>query len=779
MSNVKENLQVNKEIIGFFDLESSRIITDCNEVVGAVYLWNFKTLNLETGEIISKFGRRLDEAIDYMETLGSKEKRVLVFCHNLYFEKIWLDRFGFTTKSSSIFRDKNSPYKVIYEELENIEFRCSYALSRKSLKQLALNYNMKKLEYDYNKERTWYDKLDQLDYDYNENDNDIVLAYIKDLINKGYKINGSFPVSANAMLRRERSAYINSLEESKTTAVGKILAGVKKEVKNFDLYDCITLSNRGGAVGANHTTVNKAYENVYSADIKSSYPYTMATAKFPRFTKENYKVYFNEDATNKLWDEIDIIYNSIELELKDSSYMACNSWNAFACIVEIEGLKIKSDDLIADISISNCLDVENTLINYSSFEGKILKADKLKIAINTASLASILTIYDFENINVIGKLHYTKKTAPLHILERHHLLDLFNKKENLEKGSIHQQIAKEAINSLFGNKVRSIIQDEIKTEFGITKKTKDYKKLKLHERKEEFEIATKQNTKNYDLYSHGIWICALSRFNLNLMQLRLVINDFKNIYIDTDSVKFVKKSTDTIGSSSDTNIINTNIIVNDLLTNINDKIISKNASRKAFKLYKIDKSLDNDKYNKICTLGIWEIESIDNKGKIAPYKAFKTLGSKRYGYIKIDKNGQQVIHTTIAGCSRNIGYYLTEQAEQLINKNRDRTTAQKFIIDTVFQAGTHFHSSMIDIKNLIQDSKEWFECMEFTKDNNYLKTFGGCYIKQVGYTLNSSFSHSELSKYRDIRNSIEGKEEIKRIVYKNKIKYIFGEQEDE
>ena len=193
----KKKQVVDYETIYFWDIETSKVYADNQEEpIQVVFLSNVIEFNMVTGKVTnSTFHRTLDEFITYLSLVSNEFREIKVYSHNLSYELEFLLRHTGANGTiregekdvynedlpQSVLRDRNAPLSIYLDVLPYVNFRDSYALFNKSVAQLGKDLinrgmNLPKLEYDYNKVRLPWDKLEPLDYQYNERDN-VIVAY--------------------------------------------------------------------------------------------------------------------------------------------------------------------------------------------------------------------------------------------------------------------------------------------------------------------------------------------------------------------------------------------------------------------------------------------------------------------------------------------------------------------------------------------------------------------------------------------------------------------------
>ena len=140
------------------DIETSKVILNDGTPFQIVYSVSVQIMNTENGQLTTKLFRTLEEFIEFVKSkeminlLNIKQKqRILCFIHNLDYEFTFLRRIigGEFLKSDtelddyggyrslSTIRDTHAPISIIFERLPHVEFRCTYALTGKSIKKLG------------------------------------------------------------------------------------------------------------------------------------------------------------------------------------------------------------------------------------------------------------------------------------------------------------------------------------------------------------------------------------------------------------------------------------------------------------------------------------------------------------------------------------------------------------------------------------------------------------------------------------------------------------------
>ncbi|MGL5718731.1 MAG: hypothetical protein ACRCXT_21055 [Paraclostridium sp.] len=693
----------------FWDIETSTITTDCGHEMQVTYLSNVVTLDCLNGVITdSKFFRTISETIEYFHTLPP----CIVWSHNLDYELTFLlrdiqpsglkgDQNIMYNKDGQdiLLRDKNAPLSITLEEIPNVTFRDSYALFNKSVAKLGDEIGLPKLNYDYKVTRLPWDKLEQLDFDYNERDNIIVATAIDNYMqNNNVNVN-EIPLTFTSSVRKKRKDFIKANYGAK--AINKYYYDRFNSFISFEFMDDLMKIYQGGLTSSNIYQTSKLINNkktsgVIGVDIKSSYPNQMCTMKFPLFEENN------------------TTHGTIANEV-----FKLGNYKGFVGMFTFENIRVKDLGYLLPISSSQ-IRKGDISFNHSLFNGKLISADYVTIPCNNIDIEVIKTIYDFDEIKCT-RITTAAREQYLRKEEVGFLLSNFLNKETKE-GDIKNE-SKLIINSMYGVKVSCPIKDYYEiTEGEIL--TTDYFSYNEDDRKEIFEnFLETQNLfgGSIDVYGHGVYITSYARKQLIDMITYIVDNGGKVVYSDTDSIKFY------CDTKKEQNKLLENIL------SMNESKINKNKRLPRFKSFKNDFKLTDEEYNIIATLGIWEVE--DKK----PHKLFMTYGAKKYGYITYDDK----IKTTIAGCNKkNIPVVI----EKVANKY-DLSLEESFAF--VFSPGTTFDESASGRTTAYKEKTPVLDMMNMTYKGTKINQFGGIVIKDTTYTLNMTLKDSKIVGYNE------------------------------
>ena len=245
---------------------------------GAIcYIWQFGI----NGDIY--YGRNLSEFPKFLDMVSkdvSRETLKYVWVHNLSFEWQFIREY-LKDKITSVFaRKERKPIK--FNTSDNWEFRCSYMLTRLSLANWGKQIGFDKLsgvKFDYNKIRTPLTKLSAYEFDYAATDCLVVYHGIQKYVEK-YGSQTKIPLTQTGEVR----VTLKSLYKKHPEILRRNTALLPRDNEEYTVLRSVF---HGGSCGAYNARCNEVVQNVGSMDIASSYPYVMATQKFPctRFTE--------------------------------------------------------------------------------------------------------------------------------------------------------------------------------------------------------------------------------------------------------------------------------------------------------------------------------------------------------------------------------------------------------------------------------------------------------------------------------------------------------------
>jgi hypothetical protein len=250
-----------------------------------------------------------------------------------------------------------------------------------------------------------------------------------------------------------------------------------------------------------------------------------------------------------------------------------------------------------------CRDIENAQID----NGRVLSADMLETTCTDVDWRIIENEYEWDHVTIKTLFSARYAHLPQPIIDLN--CDYYRRKTEL-KGVDGQEVyymkSKNKLNSIYG----MMAQNPVTT--GWVYRSGEFVIPDDYDPRAELD---KHNKKAFLAYQWGVWVTAWARYRLE-EGIRLAGDGF--VYCDTDSVKYVGKV-----SFAAYNRL-------------------RRADSKASGAYAIDKS------GKTHYMGEYENEGI--------YEKFRTLGCKRYAYVKKGK-----LEITVAGVPKKDGAKYLQQ----------------------------------------------------------------------------------------------------------------------
>lgn len=436
----------------------------------------------------------------------------------------------------------------------------------------------------------------------------------------------------------------------------------EKLALNQEVYDLLRDCFRGGNTASNRYHTNVILDNVSSYDMTSAYPYVMLSEKYPMSK---------------------FIYYDLE------SFEELDYYNKRYCTIGyyyFSNIKLKNNIPIPYIPISKCLTVvkDEDLIVYN---GRLISSSGIKIALTNIDYEIIKNQYDFDYDDLRIENFYFARKGYLPKELRETIIEYYELKTQL-KGINDKEYeymkSKNKLNSLYGMIVTNIQRKEILFDSG-----KD----------EVFSYGEKglledyyKSRNNFLSYQWGVFVTSFCRKNLQaaIDRFNKYGTSLDVVYCDTDSIKYLGNYDKVFKEIND-----------EWLKKCKDSGIINYAQR------------DNKKYY----LGVYDFEGT--------YQKFKTLGAKKYAFLKNDKYG-----ITVSGLSKIKGAKELEKNGLEFFKNGSvfydsgRTTVKfnndKFhylqigndkiingsnvvILDTTYTLG--ISNTMLDIINLCNNRK--------------------------------------------------------------------------
>ena len=451
------------------------------------YIWQFSINDTVY------YGREFRDLFKVFSDLPAGVKYI-IWVHNLSYEFQFLNNiFQWKTVFA---RTAHKVMKCVPEEFPNIEFRCSYFLTRLSLESWGKQLGCYKLkgDLDYEMIRTPKTVLRKRELDYCERDCIVVYNGIKDYL-KRYKNQWDIPLTQTGTVRREvKSRLVNQ---------SGYLRFIKKLIPtSAERYALLQKIFAGGYTHANRLhagIVQEGYIEHY--DFASSYPTVMVAEKYPMSP----------------W-----AYTGLKEIPPEETF---DTW---AYIFYLEFTKIECKTFNTYIQASKCAGKNIRFDN-----GRVISADYLGIYVTEQDYLTIKETYKWEDLKVSRVYKSLKKYLPKPLTE--YILELYANKTELkgipEKEDIYMQ-SKQYINSLFGMSVTAIMQADVTFDgenWYMEKLTSEM----VDEYLDELRNPSRWEKRYFLSYSWGCWVTAYARRNL-WRCIETVDTDL--LYCDTDSI---------------------------------------------------------------------------------------------------------------------------------------------------------------------------------------------------------------------------------------------------
>lgn len=450
------------------------------------YIWQFSC----DGKVY--YGRELNDFKKVLDDIPT-DVNSIIWVHNLSYEFQFL--CNLLTWKTVFARSSHKPIRAISNEYPNIEFRCSYMLTRLSLATWGKQLGVPKAEgyLDYDVLRTPLTPLTDKELYYCEQDCLVVEAGIKSYVTR-YGNQRNIPLTQTGTVRLETKNRLMNDEQ--------YVKFIKRLVpKSAEEYKMLQTVFAGGYTHANRYWSGQKLEGlIQHYDFASSYPTVMVAEKYPMTP----------------W-----VYEGKE-------FPDINTFNDMAYILHLKFTNIHATSFNTYIQASKSTCTKPTFDN-----GRIIKAESLEIYITEQDYLTIANNYEWEELETLHVYSSRKDYLPKKFVE--YILELYGNKTSLKDVAGQEELymqSKQYINSLFGMCVTAIVQADVQLindEWVVAKLTKEYVEHKL-----DMLSASNPREKRYFLsYSWGCWVTAYARRNLWKC---IESCDHDVVYCDTDSI---------------------------------------------------------------------------------------------------------------------------------------------------------------------------------------------------------------------------------------------------
>ena len=570
-----------------FDIETSSVY-DGNVKFATMYIWQFGLNGVSIiGRTWLEFKQLLSQLTDYFGL--SHRKRLIIYVHNLAYEFQFMRKHIKWAKDNSgndvVFSLKKR--RPIYALTEcGIEFRCSYFLSNCALSyigaEMLFKYPVQKMvgDLDYKLVRHSATPLSPKEIEYCLNDIRVVMSFIQEKIeNDGSII--EIPLTNTGYVRKFTRKYCMGDFEKDPEIGRKKGMEYRAIMRNLQItsdkeYAQLKSAFAGGFTHASPTKSRRGqgrlpyYTKVGSADLSSSYPYTMVSSYFPMSSSTFIGDVIYPDQFQKLIDNYCCLFTVTIYDIYQIF-----PWESY-------------------ISVSKCTDKSDY---YIAQNGRLCEADYVTLNVTELDFDIISKVYGWSNIEVTNMRVYERGYLPAAFILS--ILELYAAKTTLKGVAdkiIEYMIKKGMLNSDYGMAVTDIVRDDAIYCDG------EWDSIEA----DAFSQLTRYNQgyTRFLFYPWGVWVTAHARHNL-----WDAIFEFGEdyIYADTDSIK---------GLNFDKH-------------EHFFKLYNARVKTKLYFMcdwYGIDKAMvmpsTKDGVPKL--IGVWEREE--------DYAKFRTIGAKRYLY---------------------------------------------------------------------------------------------------------------------------------------------------
>lgn len=611
-----------------FDIETTSLKDEEGEKFATMYIWQLGI----NGSVI--YGRTWQQFVSIISQLAefydleADKRHLILYVHNLGYEFQFMRNWFEWNKVFSV-KNRRPLYAL---ESHGIEFRCSLLLSNYALayvgSNLLLKYPVQKMvgDLDYSKPRHSRTPITKAELGYCLNDVRVVMSYIQEKIEQDGDIS-RIPLTNTGYVRNYCREFCYGL-------IGGEYSNNKKKyeyralMKNMTIqsereYDDLKNAFAGGFTHANAFHSGETCHKVGSADLCSSYPFTMVADYFPM----SRGIFIGTVTPSQLEAYID----------------------NFCCLFTVKLKGLENDFLWESyISTSRCIAISE---NHISNNGRLSSADWCILTITELDWDIIQKVYTFsDDIEITGLRIYKRGYLPKVFIES--ILGLYKKKTELKGLAdkvVEYMVSKNMANASFGMAVTDIVRDEFTYTEG------EWGKLKANRKKQLGKY--NKNFQRFLFYPWGVWVTAHARHNL-----WEAIFEFGEdyVYADTDSIKGIKFDQ-----------------YLQFFEDYNKRVVDKLTSVSKYYNIPLEDFMPKTKKGVQKIIGVFEREE--------NYELFKTLGAKRYIYVY--ENGELGLTTSgvnkkyalpylmakyIPGCE---GYYdLFKQAYNPLPGEYDKST---------------------------------------------------------------------------------------------------------
>lgn len=769
-----------------FDIET----TSWDENYSSMYSWslgaalyqdlikcnNNDDLENVTESIFARTWVDFDSLLFWLDDVAKeKEARFIILVYNLDFEWSYLQKnIDFLAKC---YVDKyptviEGNHNIMSIQAGNIIFLDAARLfGLGSLKQNAAKYGFKKLEYDYELKRHSGTKLSEEEIKYNMNDVLITLgSWAKVQFYAGVEHINSAALTQTGMIKNilknnpsvneeiQSYDYLNKSNgryykrKISIKAYKKAVDSASKVFPQDTYEEVIKLCEAAFSGGFSHANIfiqGKTLFNVASADLGSAYPGAMQANWYPR------RLIKKEDELNTLRKILQELPDNY-MELAKLTREHLPSFGVCTIVISNINVKVFETDkgkcTIPLISEHKLLDSKNAIFD----NGKLVEAEMVKISCSTIDIITWRQVYDFKITNCeelyqganIRNLPdywlnavdycYSAKTILKNTIKKYKSNDDWKNEYRKLNGVGEAEIKhvesmesheaghyldivllqrKAELNGLYGIMVMHVLRQsyQYNEDKSISKKPIEMRKVK-----------------DGTNYLWGIIVTSIVRLWEVCFSLFLINKNQLPLYWDTDSVKFLYD-------------IEPDILVKEF----NDYVGNMNNSHPA--------------------LGAYDYEG--------SYKAFKTLGSKRYAVVELNEKTNKIeCFTTIAGLPKLVfGKFLTGELDKYLKITDEKDAIEQTLY--YFKPNIFVDESATNKlvpKYIVTENPVTIDCVDHFGNHKVETFWPGARLSGIRFALMDMRSRAN-RQYQQLCCKMQGCDNIDYqplTIYKNKDKFL-------
>lgn len=562
---------------------------------GIMYVWQLAV----NGKVI--IGRTWEEFIELCNQITehfnlSKDKRMIIFVHNLSFEMGWLQALFKWDKVFAI--DSHKPIYAL--TVGGIEFRCSYLLSNMSLANVGKSlkkYHVQKKVGDLNYElvRHYKTPLTKKEYGYIISDVLVLSAYIKECIEAEGDDITKLPLTATGYCRRHMRDICLSDKGRKghKEQFKKYNGFIKYMTMEMDEYNLAHRAFLGGYCVAGALHAKNIMHNLDSADLTSAYPGAMVLFNnYPMSKGKKVEVH-----TLSEFEE----YIRLQCCIFDIRFIGLRPKIVNANYLSLSKCRDEFDMPFRNTKLDNNMERNHIVVN----NGRVVSGDVVTTSMTDVDYRICNDFYEWNEIRVGTMYVYRRGRLPKEIIQG--VLDLYAAKTTL-KGSTNEYDqdmyarSKNLLNSCYGMICQRVIQPvhSYDNEKGWIVEDQDTEKsLKKYN----------NSKKRFLFYPWSLYVTANVR---SIITAGLIFGTGDSFcYADTDSLKYLD-----------------NPKAEKWFKTYNE--ITMERAKEAASFYDIPLEKFMPKTRKGETKLIMEFEKETKSGQ---WPVFISLGSKRYMYM--------------------------------------------------------------------------------------------------------------------------------------------------